>query len=243
ADEDAFVQPLEPGRGGLDLDGSAEGVFGRVDVLAARETGEHIGAAVAHAPRFDVEQIAVVRPERVTDVAEGGAVREDDLPIGARAREQLPVQLGAGEGPAGQRHDAPAALGEVAEVERFAQGGFEAVDPGQGRVGKPGAHREPAAGSLGCASSGVTATRSRAARGRAAGRTSSATWLPARYSPIAVVSSPASGCLQSRTRCPSSASLAAAADSARWWCSASASGVPAGTSTSNSTRNSMLSSF
>ena len=61
--------------------------------------------------------------------------------------------------------------------------------------------------------------------------------------PIAVVPSPASGRLQSRTRCPSSASLAAAADSARWCCSTSASGVPAGTSTSNSTRTSMLSSF
>src|SRR4029453_5580328 len=50
ADEDAFVEPLEPGRGGLDLGRGAEGVFARVDVLAAGETGEHVGAAVTHAP-------------------------------------------------------------------------------------------------------------------------------------------------------------------------------------------------
>src|SRR5207244_13113574 len=101
-----------------------------------------------------------------------------------------PVSLGAGDGAAGRRDDAPAALGEVAGVERFAQGGFEAVDPGQGRVGKPGAHRKAVAGSLGCASSGVTVTRSQSARGRAASRPSSAASLSARYSPIAVVPSP-----------------------------------------------------
>ena len=49
ADEDAFVQPVERGRGGLDLGRGAEGVFARVDVLAARETCEHVGAAVTHA--------------------------------------------------------------------------------------------------------------------------------------------------------------------------------------------------
>src|SRR6266550_5966734 len=187
--------------------------------------------------------MAVVGLERVADVAEGGAVGEDGLPVGADAREQRPVQLGPGEGPAGQGHDPPAPLRDLAELQCFADGGFEAVDPGQGRVGKYGAHREAVAGSLGCASSGVTVTRSQSASGRAASRPPSSASLSARYSPIAVVPSPRSGRLQSRTRCPSSASLAAAADSARWCCSTSASGVPAGTSTSNSTRNSMLSSF
>src|SRR5262249_54953045 len=49
ADEDAFVQPVELWRGGLDLRRGAEGVFARVDVLAARETLEHFGAAVTDA--------------------------------------------------------------------------------------------------------------------------------------------------------------------------------------------------
>src|SRR6266540_6661716 len=200
-------------------------------------------AGVAYATGLDVEQIAVVGLERVADVAEGGAVGEDELPIGADTGEQFPVELGAAEGPAGQRHDPPAALGEVAEVERLAQGGFEAVGPRQGRVGQQGAHRAAVAGSFGCASSGVVVIRSQSARGRAASRPSSSAWLSAWYSPIAVVPSPTSGRLQSRTRCPSSASLFAAADSARWCCSPPASGVPAWTSNSNSTRNSMLSSF
>ena len=58
----------------------------RVDVLAARETCEHVGATVAHAAGLGVEQIAVVGLERVADVGEGGAVREDELPISARHR-------------------------------------------------------------------------------------------------------------------------------------------------------------
>src|SRR6266446_3165526 len=243
ADEDAFVQPVERGRGRLDPGRGAEGVFACVDVLTARETCEYFGATVTDAACLDVEQIAVVGLERVADVAEGGAVGEDGLPVGARAREQLPVQLRPGEGPPGQRHDPPAPFRDLTELQSFADGGFEAVDPTQGRIGKRGAHREAVAGSFGCASSGVTVTRSQSARGRPASRSSSCAWLKARYSPIAVVPSPRSGRLQSRTRCPSSASLAAAADSARWCCSTSASGVPAGTSTSNSTRNSMLSSL
>src|SRR4029077_3715847 len=81
--------------------------------------------------------------ERVADVAEGGAVWEDDLPIGARARKQLPVQLGAGEGPAGQGHDALAALGDVAEVERFADGCLEAVDPRQEGSGSTALTKSP----------------------------------------------------------------------------------------------------
>jgi len=65
---------------------------------------------------LDVQQIAVVGPERVADVADGGAVGEDELPVGARARKQPSVELGPGEGPAGQGHDPPAALGEFAEI-------------------------------------------------------------------------------------------------------------------------------
>src|SRR5438445_13648491 len=70
ADEDAFVQPVERGRGGFDPGRGAEGVFDCVDVFAARETFEHAGAAVTHTVCLDVEQVAVVRLERVEDVAE-----------------------------------------------------------------------------------------------------------------------------------------------------------------------------
>jgi hypothetical protein len=94
ADEDACVQPVERGRGRLDLGRGAERVFGRVDVLAARETCEYFGTPLTDAACLDVEQIAVVGLERVADVAEGGAVGEDELPVGARAREQLPFSSG-----------------------------------------------------------------------------------------------------------------------------------------------------
>ena len=56
ADEDTLVQPVEPRRRSLDLGGGAEGVFARVDVLAAGETCENPRAAVADAPRLDVER-------------------------------------------------------------------------------------------------------------------------------------------------------------------------------------------
>src|SRR6266566_4735884 len=134
--------------------------------------------------------MAVVGLERVADVGEGGSVREDDLPVGADAREQRPVQLGAGEGPAGQGHDAPAALGDIPEIEWLPERRFEAVDLHQRRIREQVAHREALAGSFGCASSGVTVTRSQSARGRAASRPSSSASLSARYSTIAVAPSP-----------------------------------------------------
>jgi hypothetical protein len=37
-----------------------EGVLARVDVIAAAETGENFGAAVAHASRLNVEKGAAV---------------------------------------------------------------------------------------------------------------------------------------------------------------------------------------
>src|SRR4029434_1670419 len=85
ADEDALVQPVEVGGGRLDLGRGAEGVLAGVDMLTAPETGEDLGAAMAHTPRLDVEQIAAVCLQRVTDVAQCGAVRQDDLPVGAGA--------------------------------------------------------------------------------------------------------------------------------------------------------------
>jgi hypothetical protein len=49
ADEDAFAEPVERGRGGFDLGRGAEDVLARIDVLAAGETGELVGAAVTPA--------------------------------------------------------------------------------------------------------------------------------------------------------------------------------------------------
>ena len=66
----------------------AERVLAGVDVLAAAEPGEHLGAAVAHAARLDVEQIAAVGLQRVADVAERGPVGQHDLPVGAGAGQQ-----------------------------------------------------------------------------------------------------------------------------------------------------------
>src|SRR2546421_11592916 len=101
ADEDVFVQPGELAGGRLDLRGGSKGVLARIDVLAAAETFEDLRAAVAHAPRLHVEQGTVVGLQRVADVGEGGPVRQDDLPVGAYARHQLPFQVRPLEGAAG----------------------------------------------------------------------------------------------------------------------------------------------
>ena len=62
---------------------------------------------------MDVQQIAAVGLQRVSDIAECSAVGEDDLPVGAGAREQRPVNLGAGECPTvwGTMRRRPDALG------------------------------------------------------------------------------------------------------------------------------------
>src|SRR5205823_11962052 len=87
ADEDTLVQPGELAGRGLDLRGGSKGVLARIDILAAAETFENLRAAVAHAPRLHVEQGTVVGLQRVADVREGGPVRQDDLPVGAYARQ------------------------------------------------------------------------------------------------------------------------------------------------------------
>ena len=211
-----FSQSSSRGRG-LDLGRGAEGVLARVDVLAAAETCEDLGAAVAHASRLHVEQRAVVGLERVADVAERGAVRQDDLPVGACARQQLPVELGPGERAAGQGHDAPVPLAHVAEIERFAERGLQAVDQGQPRIGKPVPHRASRArGSFGCGASGMTVTCIQSASGSAQSRRVELAPRCRRGTGQRPLRRRATrGRLQSRTRCPSSASLAAAAASAR----------------------------
>src|SRR5258707_1040761 len=66
----------------------------------------------------------------------GGRVGQQDLPGGAGAGGQLPVQLGTGECPAAQRHDAPVALRNVAEIEWLAEAGLQAVDLAEARIRK-----------------------------------------------------------------------------------------------------------
>jgi hypothetical protein len=85
---------------------------------------------------LDVQQITAVSLQCVADIAECGAVAQDDLPVGARAGEQPPVELRTREGSAGQDHDAPVALGAVAEVEWLGEGGVQAVREGEAGVRK-----------------------------------------------------------------------------------------------------------
>ena len=73
----------------------------------------------------------------------------------------FPVELRPGECAAGQGHDAPVALGGLAQVERPSDCRLEAVHEGQAGVGKVTAHglASVAAGSLGWGESRVTVTR------------------------------------------------------------------------------------
>src|SRR5256886_1784512 len=96
-----------------------------------------------------------------------------------------------------------------------------------------------AAGSLGWASSGVTVTCIQSESGSAPSRPSSWASLSARYRPTIVVSPGATPDLQTRRRCPSSASLAVAAASASSRSLIADLGVPAGMSSAKATRNSM----
>ena len=75
------------------------------------------------------------------------------------------MRFRAGEGPVCQGHDAPVALGGLAEVERLTKGGLQAVDQRQPRLGQPVSYNRfllaadrRRAGSLGWRSSGVTVT-------------------------------------------------------------------------------------
>ena len=75
------------GGGDLDLGQGAEGVLAGVNVLAAPETCEHLGAAVAHASRLHVEQIAIVGLQRVADL---------ETLLGERGVELRPSRKGIG---------------------------------------------------------------------------------------------------------------------------------------------------
>src|SRR5690349_19833495 len=105
ADENALVQPGELAARGLDLRGGSKGVLARIDVLPAGETVEDLRASVAHAPRLHVEPGTVVGLQRVADVCEGGPVRQDDLPVGAYTRQQLPLHVRSLEAAAYLRND------------------------------------------------------------------------------------------------------------------------------------------
>src|SRR4029453_18007278 len=93
AHEYALVQPVELGRRGLDLGRGAEGVLSGRDVLAAPETGEDLGPAMPNTSGLHVEEVTALGLQRVADVAEGGAIGQDGLPICARTRKEPPVDL------------------------------------------------------------------------------------------------------------------------------------------------------
>ena len=117
ADEDALIQPVEFGGGCLDLGRRPKRVFAGVHVLTSRKPRQDLGTPMAHTARLDVQQVAPVGLQRVTDVAERGAVGQHDLPVGAGARQQRAAELGSDERPAGQGHDAAVALRPLAEIE------------------------------------------------------------------------------------------------------------------------------
>jgi hypothetical protein len=98
----------------LDCDASAEGVFSCVDILPASERLEDRRASVPPTLRLR-EHISAVGFKGVPDVAEGCAVRKNDLPIGARSRKQRSAQLSSAEGPAGHG-DAQVASGDLARI-------------------------------------------------------------------------------------------------------------------------------
>ena len=83
-----------------------------------------------------VEQSAAVSPQCVADLDAGRAVRQDDLPRGAAAWQQVAIELRTGEHPAYQRHDPSTASQDIAEVQRLAHYRLEAVDLRQDRIGK-----------------------------------------------------------------------------------------------------------
>ena len=194
ADEDALVQPVEIGGGGLDLGPGAKRVLAGVDVLPTPKTREHLRAAVTDAERPDVEEVPSVGLQGVADVAEYGSVREDGLPVGARARKQPAADLRTAECPAGLGHDTPAASGYLSELHRWGERRLQPVDLGQARFGKMTAHgwlpaaaggHGWAAGSFGWGSSGVTETCIHSYRGSARIRPSNSPSLSARSTPWA----------------------------------------------------------
>jgi hypothetical protein len=115
-------------------------VYSRASTSSPREAREHVGAAVSHTSGLDVEQLPAVGPQRVADVAERGAVGQDDLPVGAGARHELPIELGTGEGAARERDDAAMAGDGLAEIERFGNRRRQPVHLGQLRLRKLIAH-------------------------------------------------------------------------------------------------------
>src|SRR4029077_54008 len=111
-------------------------VLTRVDILATPKPCEDFGAPVANASRLNVEQIAIVGLQRVSNVGKSGAVEQNNLPVGARAWEQRAVEIWTGEPAASLGHNATAALGRWTEIHRLAEGDVKAVNEGETGSGK-----------------------------------------------------------------------------------------------------------
>src|SRR6187401_2174318 len=101
---------------GLEAHDGAEIVERRIDVLALRHAGEHLGRAVAHTLRVDLDQRAGVALDRVARMDVERAVVGHDLPVGA-ARQNAAVEPRAGDGSAEQVHHAAMAERRGPEVE------------------------------------------------------------------------------------------------------------------------------
>src|SRR6187401_998119 len=101
---------------GLEAHDGAEIVERRIDVLALRHAGEHLGRAVAHTLRVDLDQRAGVALDRVARMDVERAVVGHDLPVGA-ARQNAAVEPRAGDGSAEQVHHAAMAERRGPEIE------------------------------------------------------------------------------------------------------------------------------
>jgi hypothetical protein len=70
----------------------------------------------------------LVGPQCVSQVGQSSPVGQDDRPVGAGARQHDAGYVRTGEHPAGEHHDAFAALAGLAQIERFAQRCLQAID-------------------------------------------------------------------------------------------------------------------
>ena len=103
---------------------------------------------MAHSSSLNVEQVPAVRLQRIAQIGKRGAVRQQDLPVGAAPGKSLPFSSGP-VNVRGQGHNAPASLRSVAEIEWFSEGGLKAIDGAEARGGKLEGVGRPFTGSFG----------------------------------------------------------------------------------------------
>src|SRR6266852_1873029 len=77
-DRDRLVEPCELAGTGLEPHGGAEEITRRIDLLAARELGHHVGRAMAVALTDDLHHTAALVPDRIARVELERAVAAQD---------------------------------------------------------------------------------------------------------------------------------------------------------------------